>query len=234
MARTDDATKPEGIKAGGKLPATRTNLTSVKTGTAQNKPANQEGTFTPAATGTPPTPDTLDNLYIDDATEVSQPVIGQPDTPAEKSAQWRLNQSARKMAKKEAGQTALILLSLLDGIAFLAFGAGASMNEYERDLIKEPLERVLMRMDLASSEAVSRLSDPITIVMVLIAWGSRLQQERKEAKRQEAKEEALRPAPKTGDKDNGKTTSRSDELLLPEQLKAPTSLRGQIKGDTIT
>ncbi len=229
MAGANNPAKPEGSRPGGALPEKKGAIPPARPA----RPAKDHAPITARPEDGTPTLEAIEaDIYTDEAVEVRQAATAQPDTTAEKRAQWRLDQTARKMAKKEAGQTAIILLSLLDGIAFMAFGAGASMNEYERDLMKEPLERILMRMDITSSEALSKWSDPILLVMGIVAWGSRLMQERRERENEETKDEILHPA-EDKKPDNGKATSKADEFLIPEQLRPPQTIRGQVKGGSI-
>jgi hypothetical protein len=118
------------------------------------------------------------------------------------------------------------------------YGSSASMNEYERDMMAPPLERMLMRLDIVSAEALSKWSDPILFIMGLTAWISRITREKEEAK---ARKEPEPPTEVTQAKDNGRPArtpappsgTPAADILLTEALTAPKSLRDQIQGDRI-
>lgn len=180
---------------------------------------------TPAATLAPD--------YIDEALHLEQPEAAQPETEEEKKARWRSTSQSRKLAKKEANQTAIIIMALLDGLATMAFGASASMNETERGMLQEPMERILMRLDLTSSEALARWSDPVLLVMGLVAWGSRLMRERSASNPPSdnfGTDNDGGGEPKAPPPDNG----RASEIIVTEQLRPPKELTSQIKGQRIS
>lgn len=176
----------------------------------------------------------------DEAFNVTQEVTAQP-SPEEKTATYRLTPAARKLAQKEAKQTALIILTMIDGLVCMFYGSSASMNDYEREMMEPPLERMLMRLDIVSAEALSKWSDPLLFLMGLTAWISRVTREKDEAK---ARKEAEPPPEVTQAKDNGRPArtpknpnpppgSPAADILLTEALTAPKALRDQIKGDRI-
>jgi hypothetical protein len=78
--------------------------------------------------------------------------------------------------QKVAAENALILLSLIDGLAQSVFGPSAALNPFEHTLIDEPLERILSRMDWQTGEQVGRWMDPVLLTLGMIAWVSRLYQ----------------------------------------------------------
>lgn len=48
------------------------------------------------------------------------------------------------------------------------------MQPAERQMLGEPLERMLSRIEITQTEAVKKFTDPILFIMGLIAWGSRV------------------------------------------------------------
>jgi len=207
---------------------------------ATKKPANQAGNGRGASQETSPqkTPETVTRapilglasqienqdeqpeteIYSDEAISLEQPTINQPETGPEKSAQWRATASTRKLAKKEAAQTALIFLSLLDGIATMTLGPAARMLDYEKELIREPLERIIQRMDIVSSELISKWSDPVLFVMGMVAWMSRVIREMNE------KEQASKPPQPQAENPQTPAPTASQNLpdvIIQEQTAVP-------------
>jgi len=64
----------------------------------------------------------------------------------------------------------------LDGLAVTVLGPEASLNDFERLMIQEPLERIMSRIHWETGEAVNRWMDPIMLTIGLIGWGGRLLQ----------------------------------------------------------
>lgn len=206
------------VKSAAKLPAGASTGTPPPEGAPQTQEP-QQGTLAPD--------------YQDEALNLVQPETIQPQNEAEKRAAWRATAASRKLAKKEAQQSAIILLSLIDGLASMAFGPLASMNEFERSTLQEPLERILQRIDLTSSEALAKWSDPILLVMGLTAWASRVMRERQEQHRPPGfnpnNGDDKPPEPKKPEPDNGRT----EEVVLVEQMRPPDQIAKGIKGDRI-
>lgn len=166
----------------------------------------------------------------DDAFLVDQTPTPQPDNSSVKDAIYGITGSGRKMAKKEAAQTAIILLALLDGIGTIAFGKDAGMLDYEKDMIKEPLERILQRMDITSSAALAKWSDPIMLFMGLSAWVTRIAREKKEA--QTLPDNSSQPvqkksSPPSKPSNNGQ---KEKEVYLVENLHTPQFFTEGIQG----
>jgi hypothetical protein len=129
------------------------------------------------------------------------------------------------MAKKEAAQTAVIVLALLDGTCTIAFGENAGMLDYERELIKEPLERIIQRMDIVSSEALAKWSDPILLFMGLSAWITRVIREKKESQ-----PEVKPPADSTQEQPPKDGRPKVEEVYLVEQLITPQFVKEGYQG----
>ena len=166
----------------------------------------------------------------DDAFLVDQTPTPQPDNSSVKDAIYGITGSGRKMAKKEATQTAIILLALLDGIGTIAFGKDAGLLDYEKDMIKEPLERILQRMDITSSAALAKWSDPIMLFMGLSAWVTRIAREKKEA--QALPDNSSQPvqkksSPPSKPSNNGQ---KEKEVYLVENLHTPQFFTEGIQG----
>lgn len=85
---------------------------------------------------------------------------------------------ATEEALKEQAEAALsgaiVLLAIVDGLAVMAWGNAARMNDTERGMITPPLERILSRLGPGINNYVSAWGDPIMLIMGLIAWGSRI------------------------------------------------------------
>jgi hypothetical protein len=71
-------------------------------------------------------------------------------------------------------ENAAVILSILDGLAMSVIGPDGVMNEIEKTLIQEPLERIMGRLDWEVGETIGKWSDPILLVFGMVAWGSRL------------------------------------------------------------
>lgn len=92
-------------------------------------------------------------------------------------------------------QSALVILALLDGIASMLWGSEAMMTPPEREMLSAPLERILSRMEFAQTEAVKKMTDPILLIMGLVAWGSRISRQQAAKKPKETPIQASqRPA----------------------------------------
>jgi hypothetical protein len=128
-------------------------------------------------------------------TEATQIVVegGQPLTPEEEEKRvQRARKSHHKKVVASGGdtQTVLMLITILDGLAVAAIGPEAALLPFEREMIEGPASRILARMDAGAREAVDKWSDPVTLIIGLGFWGSRL------AGMQAAREKAnSKPAP---------------------------------------
>jgi hypothetical protein len=169
--------------------------------------------------------------YADDAVEITQPKLT-PKPELEKQKIEALKTPARKIYKKEAHQTAVILMSLLDGIATILAGPGATMNDIEQELISEPLERMLMRMQSSTVDVLSKWSDPIMLTMGLVAWASRVArvveeqtEERTQSEKQEQSITKQYPAPEQ--------EINFSPQLIAEQLSAPIEIASQISAELL-
>lgn len=163
---------------------------------------------------------------LDEAFTVDQTPMVQPDSNAVKDAIYGVTGTGRKMAKKEAVQTAVILLALLDGIGTIAFGKNAGMLDYEKDMIKEPLERILQRMDITSSAALAKWSDPIMLFMGLSAWITRVAREKKESQAIPESQSTVKHVPGKPAK-NGQ---KEKEVYLVESLHTPQYFTEGLQG----
>lgn len=59
----------------------------------------------------------------------------------------------------------------------MAFGENAAMTQPENKMIGDPLNRMMERLDLDTSQMVGVWTDPIMLLLGLIAWGSRVWRE---------------------------------------------------------
>lgn len=170
------------------------------------------------------------DIYSDEAVSISQPPIGL-EGETDKRTKWRQSYWLRKKAKNAAKDTSAVLVSLLDGLASMAFGPQAAMNDFERQFIQEPLERILMRMDVASAEIVNRWSDPIMLAMGLIIWGSRIS--RLQSERHSGPEDDGNSPPDDHPESPKPDNGRVQEVLISEQLRPPIDISSQIEGSKI-
>jgi hypothetical protein len=76
--------------------------------------------------------------------------------------------------------SAIMILSLLDGIISMALGPKYTMTKDERKMLSEPLDRMLKRLPINIAENYGRFMDPALFVMGLVAWGSRISRQRNE------------------------------------------------------
>lgn len=135
-----------------------------------------------------------------------------------------------KMGKKEANQTAVILLGLLDGIAVLIAGPEAALNSLERDLILAPMERILQKMDITLVEKMGAWSDPILLIMGLTAWASRVYRITQDAKPKP--EPTPEPTPEFNQPPQNRVNPAPDsEILITEALSAPPMVRDLIQSE---
>lgn len=132
---------------------------------------------------------------IDEAISQTPSIEEQPVDQKVDKRKTRRNPTARKKDLQVGRENAAIILSLLDGLAVMVLGPDAGMNDFERLMIQEPLERILSRMEWETGEAVNRWMDPIMVIIGLIGWGGRLLQVAEE-KRKPSKPDDGRYGPK--------------------------------------
>jgi hypothetical protein len=136
-------------------------------------------------------------------------------------------------AKDETAATALILLTVLDGMAVAAWGSVASFNDLERGMILPPLQRTLARLNL-SGEVIARYSDPVLLVLGFAAWGMRVS-------REVAKTEQAKPVPKTEDKNDGRASVPASAAAaaaaaaydMGKLTNPPADIIGAFRGETL-
>lgn len=117
---------------------------------------------------------------------ISETPAVEPQTIKPDKRKTRRNPTARKKDREVGSENAAIILSLLDGLAVTVLGPEAALNDFERLMIQEPLERIMSRMEWQTGEMVNRWMDPILLTIGLIGWGGRLLQIAKD-KREPAK-----------------------------------------------
>lgn len=104
------------------------------------------------------------------------------NAPAPEAATARLFEQLVETTDLVGQSQALILLTLLDGVAAVMLGDDAKMTDAERALIEEPLKRIFAKMGPAALGTISQWSDPVTVVFGLVLWGTRLYSLRKPPK----------------------------------------------------
>jgi hypothetical protein len=110
------------------------------------------------------------------AEAISETPQVEPQTIKPDKRRTRRNPTARKKDREVGSENAAIILSLLDGLAVTVLGPEASLNDFERLMIQEPLERIMSRIHWETGEAVNRWMDPVLLTIGLIGWGGRLLQ----------------------------------------------------------
>lgn len=70
--------------------------------------------------------------------------------------------------------TAIVLMTVIDGLVIGAFGEAAHMNQTEKTMIAAPLERVLAKFNLGNNTVLDKYLDPVLLAMGLMAWGMRI------------------------------------------------------------
>ncbi len=93
----------------------------------------------------------------------------------------------------------MVMLTMFDGLVSMALGPECALLPVERELIDEPLQRMLKRVDPTITGAIEKYTDPLLVCMGLITWGARVWQiqlaKLREARaRQEAQKPAAPPA----------------------------------------
>lgn len=134
----------------------------------------------------------------------------------------RRNPTARKKDRQVGSENAAVVLSLLDGLAVMILGDQAVMNEFEKLLIAEPLERIMARMTWETGETVNRWMDPIMLVIGLITWGTRLTQVAAEKRSREQQLDDGIYGPKR--QQTRAVEQRSDRQQASSSTAAPSSV----------
>lgn len=176
--------------------------------------------------------DEPDNFtYTDEAVSVSQPKpTPQPEIEPQKRAALRA-MPGRKIGKKEAHQTTVILMSLMDGVATMIAGPQCKANDIERDMIEEPLERLIQKMDVGAVELLSVWADPIALVMGMAAWGGRIIRTMDKNKPEKPPAEVEQSGPQKSEVYPSNPPAYNEDYtpqLIAEQLHAPDDITSQI------
>jgi len=80
----------------------------------------------------------------------------------------------RAEAQAEAQGISALLLMMLQAIAIQVVGPAAALLPQERQMLNDPLSRILARADKGVMERVQMYADPLMLGMGLLMWGSRL------------------------------------------------------------
>lgn len=70
----------------------------------------------------------------------------------------------------------MVMLTMFDGLISMALGPECALLPAERELIDEPLQRMLKRVDPTITGAIEKYTDPLLVTMGLITWGARVWQ----------------------------------------------------------
>lgn len=116
--------------------------------------------------------------------------------------------------------SAIMVLSLLDGLVTMALGPKYAMTKDERKMMADPLDRMMKRLPVNISEQYGRFVDPALFVMGLVAWGSRIARIRKE----ENEPPTDRPPRRPPDPQPSPGPAPSQTTFLPEQMSAPSDI----------
>lgn len=184
--------------------------------------------------GAPRQENDADEVYEDEALHLEQPRPGSGESQSEKQARWRASATLHKMAKRDAQQVSKALLGFMEGIAVVALGPKASMLDYEREMIAEPLERILLRMDVVNAEFISKWSDPAVLIMLLGAYISRITKEKAEEEEPEAKPIKFKPKPEERpEKSASKPTGKNADAIITEQTVVPPVVKEGFQGTSM-
>ena len=88
--------------------------------------------------------------------------------------------------QKQAEETTLALITITNQLVSFYFGRECEMSDIERDMIEEPLVRMISKVDPAKMQQVNDYTDPLLLMVGIAAWGYRIYN---------AKTENARPAP---------------------------------------
>jgi hypothetical protein len=86
----------------------------------------------------------------------------------------RKRREAAKAAQDASNQQLVILFTLIDGLAEMGLGPEARLLPFEREMIEQPLARMMARLGPATKEIVEAWTDPITLIVGLGFYGVRL------------------------------------------------------------
>lgn len=128
----------------------------------------------------------------------------------------------------DISSSSIVLMALLDGLAGLLFGPDARMNDTERALINEPLERILKRLSPEVVKAVSQWGDYVMLAMGLIAWGSRITRLQKETAEKTQKEKAPTRPPAPPPDEGPPAPENVNRLDLGDLTAAPVTIAAQL------
>ncbi len=171
--------------------ADRTDNGIIQPDSGNNKPSKRGGTTAKPRTkpAKPRTPETkpAETPYI--LNEVQSDVVRDNVDIRLKAAQVESLPDQNVMV---SGAVAMLLL-LLDGVGMMAFGDYARLNGTEKAMLEEPLTRMLAKVSPNSLNLIGKYSDPVLLMMGLLAWISRVTTERK--RREEAQKPAVQNEP---------------------------------------
>lgn len=173
------------------------------------------------------------DVYEDEALHLEQPRPGVTETQADKQARWRANSALHKLAKRDAQQVAKALLAFMEGIAVVALGPDASMLDYEKEMITEPLERILMRMDVINAEFISKWSDPAVLIMLLGAYISRITKEHAEEEEPEEKPVRVKPKKEPRSVQPTQPSGKNMDVIITEQTVVPPTVKEGFQGTSM-
>jgi hypothetical protein len=129
------------------------------------------------------------------------------------------------VAELEITTAAVMILTLLDGMATVAIGDYAKLSNTERAMIKPPLERLFKRWSASTIGVVNQYTDYVLVIMGIIAWYRRVGMER--AAR-------IEPPAKPHVEERQTTQERAEKSdVNPEAVPAPNDLTNQFFGALI-
>lgn len=77
------------------------------------------------------------------------------------------------MTPKEAADLAALFILLLETLAQAWAGSEARMRPHERELIHDPLQRIILR-NVRAARHLATFSDPLALAFGLLLWGQRV------------------------------------------------------------
>jgi hypothetical protein len=102
------------------------------------------------------------------------------------------NRYLKRKSKDQAVKSALTLLAILDGAVSIALGPECAMTSDEREMISEPLARIMARLTPETTDLVDKWTDPI---MLAVGFGMYLSRVFFVLKRKSEEEKPVRVNP---------------------------------------
>ena len=138
----------------------------------------------------------------DDEIEVE---VKQAESAAPDRAASRIAYRTKKQREAAAAQSSLVMLTMFDGLVSMSLGPECVLQPNHREMIEQPLQRMLQRIDPTITGAIEKYTDPLLVTMGFISWGAyvwqiqlaKMRAARREAERRQATQPAEEAGPQT-------------------------------------